>query len=281
MLISVLFGALFLVVFGFGNNATTQLTLFFSMFIFMLAATLISDFTSVLIDVRDNYTILPKPVNDKTVVMSRLLHILVHISKIVLPMVLPGVIYLCISYDISAGFILFILSLFVVLFTLFLINAVYIFILRITTPQKFQNVISYFQIVFAIVIFSSYQVIPRMLGSMGNINLDYSQHPALLFAPPFWFAVAWQTLYTLSGNGIAVVLTTGSFLVPVVCIIIVVKYFAPSFNKKLAMVSGSDAGNNTVSTERTKQYRITYSQQLASLVTKRGAERTGFYLPGK
>lgn len=225
MFISALFGALFVSTFYIGTNITTQLTLFFSMFIFMMAATLISDFTSVLIDVRDNYIILPKPVNDKTIVVARLLHILIHICKIVLPMVLPGVIYMFVEHSIAAGIILFVLSLFIVLFTLFLINAIYIFILRITTPQKFQNIISYFQIVFAIILYASYQVLPRMFGTMENVNLDFANHPAMLLAPPYWFAVAWHTLYTLSGNVVAVALTVISFVVPVLCIIAVIKYW--------------------------------------------------------
>src|SRR3954451_13557738 len=97
MLLSVVLGATFLFAFAIGDNLITQLTFFFAMFIFMLAATLISDFTSVLIDVRDNYIILPKPVNDRTVVVARLLHIFIHICKIVLPMVLPGVITIFIT----------------------------------------------------------------------------------------------------------------------------------------------------------------------------------------
>ncbi|TKK70818.1 hypothetical protein FC093_03740 [Ilyomonas limi] len=281
MLVSVILGAMFMFSFSVGNNITTQLTLFFSMFIFMLAATLISDFTSVLIDVRDNYIILPKPVNDKTVVVARLLHIFIHICKIVLPMVLPGVIFMFVERGVTAGLLLFILSLFAVLFTLFLINAIYILILRITTPQKFQNVISYFQIVFAIVLYASYQFIPRVMGSMENININFSNYPAMLLAPPYWFAVAWHTLYTLSGNAVTVALTVCSFLIPVLCMIVVVKYFAPSFNKKLALISSSDAGSTPVAKKITKQPAATYSQWLANLFTKSSAERTGFLFTWK
>jgi len=281
MLISVVLGATFLFAFAISSNPITQLTIFFSMFIFMLASTLISDFTSVLIDVRDNYIILPKPVNDKTVVVARLMHIFIHICKIVLPMALPGVVAMFIKHGVAAGLIMIILSLFVVLFTLFLINAVYIIILRITTPQKFQSIISYFQIVFAILIYASYQLIPRLIGSMGEVNIDFTNYPLMRLAPPYWFAVAWNTLYTLSGNAMAIVLTICSFLIPVLCLIAVVKYFAPSFNKKLALIASSDAGSINVTKALKKEYKATYSQRLASLFTNRGAERTGFLFTWK
>ena len=281
MLISVVLGATFLFAFAISDNLITQLTFFFSMFIFMLASTLISDFTSVLIDVRDNYIILPKPVNDKTIVVARLMHIFIHICKIVLPMVLPGVITMFISHGVAAGIIMLILSLFVVLFTLFLINAVYILILRITTPQKFQNIISYFQIVFAIFIYASYQLFPRLIGAMGTVHIDFTNYPLMVLAPPYWFAVAWNTLYTLSGNAVNIILTISSFLIPVLSIIVVVKYFAPNFNKKLTLIAGSDTGSNSISKAVRQERRTTYSQWLSNIFTRKGAERTGFLFTWK
>src|SRR4051812_4577542 len=78
MFISLLMGLLLLISFAVGEDMVTRMTIYFSFFFFMLSATLISDFTSVLIDVRDNYIILPKPVSDRTFVIARLLHIFIH-----------------------------------------------------------------------------------------------------------------------------------------------------------------------------------------------------------
>jgi ABC-2 type transport system permease protein len=145
MIFTAILGCVFLVSFAVGNDYLTHLTIYFSFYIFMLASTLISDFTSVLIDVRDNMIILPKPINDKTFVLARLLHIVIHVSKLILPMTLPGMILMGIREG-ATGLIPFIfLILAATLFTIFLINALYIFILKITTPEKFKNIISYFQ----------------------------------------------------------------------------------------------------------------------------------------
>ena len=54
MLFSAILGCVFLSGFAIGKDDTTKLTIYFSFYIFILASTLISDFTSVLIDVRDN-----------------------------------------------------------------------------------------------------------------------------------------------------------------------------------------------------------------------------------
>ena len=149
MLVSAIMGCVFLLCFVINATITAQLTFYFTYFIFLLSATLISDFTSVLIDVRDNYIILPKPINDRTILLARLLHIFIHISKLMLPMLLPGIIYIGIYFGLGASVMLFISGMLAVLFSIFLINSIYIIILRITTPAKFKNIISYIQIAFA------------------------------------------------------------------------------------------------------------------------------------
>src|SRR5687768_13729 len=68
VLVSLLMGFFYLFIFMIGQNLVLQFFLWFSIFMMMMSITLISDFTSVLIDVKDNYVILPRPVNDKTVV---------------------------------------------------------------------------------------------------------------------------------------------------------------------------------------------------------------------
>ena len=188
MLLSALLGLVYLLAFMIGNDIVTHLSFYFSLFFFMLSATLISDFTSVLIDIRDNYIILPKPVNDRTVILARLLHIFIHICRIVIPMSIPGLIKIYMDYGIVGAILLIIVVLLLTLFSIFFINAIYILILRITTPQKFQNIISYIQIVFAILIYASYQVLPRMISDLNLRNFDISQKTGIEFFPMYWFA---------------------------------------------------------------------------------------------
>jgi hypothetical protein len=149
-------------------------------FIFLLASTLISDFTNVLIDIRDNAIILPKPINDKTFLLARLLHIVIHVSKLVLPMTIPSLITVGIIHGTKGVLMLFLLIPPATLFTIFLINALYIFILKVTTPEKFKSIISYFQIAFAIVVYGSYQIVPRMINETALANYQFPQTPFFL-----------------------------------------------------------------------------------------------------
>jgi ABC-2 type transport system permease protein len=277
ILMSAVMGLFFLVSFSVGNDYVNHLTVYFSVYIVILASTLISDFTSVLIDIRDNYIILPKPVNDKTVVVARLLHILIHVSKLVVPMSLPAFVFILLNASAWGALVFIVLICLVTLFTLFLINALYIIILRLTTPEKFQNIISYFQIFIAIVVYGGYQIGARAMGSLITRGLDISAVKYIWLVPSYWFAGAWQGLSTLQMSNGWLLATALSFIVPLVSIWVVVKYFAPSFNRKLSQISGSNAeaaplqkGNKTISTTSG------YSQALAKLFTKESAEKMGF-----
>jgi hypothetical protein len=64
---------------------------------------------------------------------------------------------------------------------------------------------------------------------------------------------------------------------PALSIWVVIKYFAPAFNQKLAMISGSDsAENNATVKNNTAGRRTPFAETLALLFTKKGAERMGF-----
>jgi ABC-2 type transport system permease protein len=57
-------------------------TLYFLIFMTLMSITLISDFTTVLIDTRDQFIILPRPVNDRTVAVSRIMHISFYVLRL-------------------------------------------------------------------------------------------------------------------------------------------------------------------------------------------------------
>ncbi len=283
MLGSLFMGLLFLFSFGIGNDLTTKLTMYFSMFIFMLAATLITDFTSVLIDVRDNLIILPKPVSDATFVTARLMHIAIHINKMVLPMALPASIAILIYKGAWAIVPFLFVLLLATLLSIFLINAVYILILKITTPSKFQSIISYIQIGFAILIYGSYQLLPRLMENAGMENFSISGVQLIRLYPPFWFAEACDSLCTFRINNNNLLSLALTIVVPMASIWIVVKYFAPAFNQKLAMISGSADEIKTAVVDRNSKgaSRLSRVERLASRLTARGSESMGFIFTWK
>ncbi len=280
MFLSAVMGCIFLFSFGVGNDRLTQFTIYFSFYIFILASMLIADFTTVLIDVRDNFIILPKPINDKTFLLSRLLHIIIHVCKLILPMSLPGMIYVGVNEGWIGWGVFVILVVAATLFTVFLINAIYVLILRVTTPEKFKNIISYFQIFIAILFFAGYQLVPRLMSKAALSEYSISSLSWNWLLPPYWFAAGWQYINQRDiGSPLGIYLLL-SLLVPVVSIWIVIRYFAPSFNQKLSMISGSgsEGDSNTKQTAKKKIISTTpaYVSTVARLVTQKGTEHMSF-----
>jgi ABC-2 type transport system permease protein len=274
---SVFLGVMFMFSFFMGANYVTKLTIYFSMYIFVLTSTLIADFTTVLIDVRDNFIILPKPVNDKTVLLSRLLYIVIYISKSALPMTLIGMGFMAYVNGIWGLLLFIVFILLATLLTIFFINAIYILVLKITTPQKFKSIISYFQIGLAILMYASYQLVPRLIKqtTLDNYNLENST--LAMFAPPYWFAGAWQYLFAFEGGFKLVLCVLLSIAIPILSIWVVIKYFAPSFNQKLAMISGtSEEPSVNKSGKIIKSTTSKYLTLLSKFFTQKGAERMSF-----
>lgn len=274
---SAFMGLLFLFGFFISKDVRLAFTIYYSMFIIVLAIMLISDFTSVLIDVRDNYIILPKAVNDATFVLARLLHILARITLIVFPMIIPAMIYTIVVYPIAVLPAFIYGTLVSVVLAVFLINSVYLIILRLTTPQKFQSFITYIQIFFAIFIYASYQIIPRFAEKISLDGIDISSYLWIKFFPPYWFA----ELCNISGNTIYEWITffVLSIIFPTIFIYVIVKIFAPSFNRKLSMLSGSVAEQKSSAKDGEGDKRGTKGSILntiAARITSKHIEKESF-----
>lgn len=281
MLGSLFMGLFLLFMFATGVDMLTKLSMFMSLFIFMLCITLITDFTSVLIDVRDNLIILPKPISDVTFVTARLLHITIRTAIVVLPLTLPAGILVATMQGVGIILPFILMVVLMTLLSIFFINAIYILILKITTPTKFQSVIGSIQIAFVMLIMVSYQLLPKVMQSETFRNASVTDLPFIQFYPPFWFADACMML---SGKGLTAesLLSLGlAFIVPILSIWTVVRFFAPSFNRKLGMIT-SGSSEQSVSTKKSNSSKkFALLETLAGWFTKPGAERAGFVFAGK
>jgi hypothetical protein len=203
----------------------------------------------------------------------------------VVPMILPAVIFLILKVNLYSAIVFALVAFFAILLAIFLINAVYILILRITTPEKFKNIISNIQIVFAIAIYTGYQIIPRMVDHGDMLNFEIPKDNwLLLLAPPYWFACAYNVLTTFHGDLKESIAAAMAFALPVASINLVVKYLAPSFNQKLAMISGGESAPDPALVSSPKEMKSAASgilNQVAALLTGTKAEQTGFMFAWK
>jgi ABC-2 type transport system permease protein len=182
-----------------------SLTIYLSLLLSVMTLMLITDFSSVLFDARDKYILFPRPVNDRTLVLARMLHVFIYLFRIIVPMSLPGWIALGLQ-DGWKSAVLFPLPLLLMVFmALFLVNGVYLLVLRLAKPEKFKDVINYFQVVTSVIFFATVYLMPRLFDADHPLNLNIIDHPWLRFAPSYWLAVCWSWLgYPVALQGTAV-----------------------------------------------------------------------------
>ena len=162
----------------------------FTLFLFLLTFMLITDFSNVLIDTRDKYIVLPRPVSDRTLLLSRILHIFTYLFRIVVPMSLPGwaAMYFLEGWK---GVLWYPAPLFLLVFTaLFFVIGLYMLLLHLFSASRFKEILSGFQIVFSVVLFAFY-LAPRMLGTDAMHTLDTSRFTWARWFPSYWLAATW------------------------------------------------------------------------------------------
>jgi ABC-2 type transport system permease protein len=256
-------------------------TLYFSIFMVMMALTLISDFTTVLIDTRDQFIISPRPVNDRTVAMARFLHITLYVIRIALLQGLPGILLVAFIDGTLAIPIFFIQVIEATLLSVLLVNLVYFILIKLVDPQKFKDIISYIQIAFSICIFAVYYLVPRLINISSLKHIDLLSHQWVYFLPSVWIAGFNELLFHAARANLTVVLLAITGLIfPIIGIWFVAKVLAPGFNRRLAIISTADGNSSSIATTK-KQYKVDLRDKLANLVAPDAIENAGFKITWK
>jgi hypothetical protein len=269
-----LMGLLFMAIFFFGDAALLQFTIFFGVFLVMVTLAIVVDFARVLIDVRDNFILLPKPLQDRTLLASRILHITIHISKMVVPLSLPSLIVIGFLHGII-GLLAFMFALVLaVVFALLLINVTYLAILTFSKPEKFKHAISYLQIGLTIAIMGGYQIVPRLISESFLNKLDLKGWVWSNAIPSFWFASLWQWLVQPEWNKNILIGSILAIVMPLIGLFLVIRIFAPAFNQKLSLIAGS--GETKVTVTKSGSIKRGFGELIGEKITQPGPERMGF-----
>ncbi|MDX1939885.1 MAG: hypothetical protein SFU99_04990, partial [Saprospiraceae bacterium] len=268
-------GLLFMFFVTIFEDRMTGLTIYFAAFMVMFAMTLITDFTDVLIDVRDNFIILPRPVDDRTITVARVLHIFLYLFSLLVPYVTPSAIYLLIVDGVSGFFIFLLQVLLSVLFVIFIVNLLYLFILQITSPRRFREIINYFQIVFSILIFGCYYLLPRIIDFADFKGASIIESAAAPFIPPVWIASLWPLIIEGKTTFIYWMMSVMAILTPLICIYLVGAVLAKNFNQKM-MAIGEGSREETVEAVKKAARKNSQMQWLSSKLCASPAEQVGF-----
>ncbi|WP_028296348.1 hypothetical protein [Olivibacter sitiensis] len=271
----ILLGSVFLLFFFYVDDRFTALSLYFLSFMSVLALTLVADFSTILLDTRDQYIILPRPVNDRTVAMARILHMGIKLMSQLIGLAIPGIICVLFLWG-WVPMLLFIMQVFIAgLMSLLIINIFYLAFLRFLSIQRFKDMVSYLQIFLSIFIFAAYYVGPRLLESQFVQEIRIPNMPALWLVPAVWVA-ALQELLGGNISMLTILLSALAIATPLLAFGLATNIFSSGFNAKLAGLSiGDTPKNNKAEADGQKQ---PFYKLLARWLTNSPLENAGFDL---
>lgn len=226
-----LYGLLIIPFVFLGDNYMFQTSIIAGIAMFILMTSMISDFSNVLLDVRDKVILNTKPVSNRTINAAKILHIAIYLALITGAFIsIPAIVFL-----VTNGFLYFLifvveiilLDLFILAFT----ALVYMFILRFFDGEKLKDIINYVQILLAVAVIVGYQIIIRLFDIVGlNYVYDFSWWHVLI--PPVWFGAPFEMFLNQNYSSEMIILSLLALIGPLLSIFL---YYLlmPSFEKNL------------------------------------------------
>lgn len=269
-------GAMFLLYYFLLDDSFVADSFYFFSLMCVLALMLISEFSTILLDTRDQFIVLPRPVDDRTFSVSRILHIGILLLGLLVGLALPGLIYALVANGIVGGAIFLLQTIIAGILTLLIVNLFYLMMVKWLSAQRLKDMVSIFQVVFSVAIFSSYYLGPTLLRSEWVQQLTIASTPAAWLLPPVWVASI-QQLVVPPFSGLVVALSVLGLLTPLVALWLVVRMFATGFNDKIAAIAGGSGGGTApmVALDPTTVKR-TLGDRLGALVSRTPLESAGF-----
>jgi len=280
MLVMLLYGAFFSMFLVSIPKPLLSHTVFITILMVYILMNLIVDFSTVLIDVRDHYFILPRPVNDRTVSASRTLYLLIHLSKIVIPLGLPGLLVVIYTNGWVPGLLYIVEIVSTVTLCVFSANGIYMMIFRFMNPRKFRDTIAYIQIVFVIVIFGGYRFFPEFLENMKTQHISPLHYTVSYFLPPVWIA----GLHSLSEgvfNSNIYLFSTLAVISPLLCLAGGVKFLSGQYNIQLSLLNTADDKSTGRQRKNEDIEQVSWPDRIARWMTSSPMEQLGFRITWK
>ncbi|QNK40195.1 ABC transporter permease [Caproicibacter fermentans] len=243
-----------------------QMNIVLGMLLFMIMTTMISDFSSVLLDLKDKSILLTRPVNLRTLNAAKLVHIVIYLLSITAAMsgvsLVAGLIRHGVWFFLLFLFELILICGFVILFT----SILYFIILHFFSGEKLKDIINYFQIALSVFMTVGYQLIGRLFDFK---DLHFTPLWWNFLLPSAWFAAPFSLLVDHDFNIYYILLTAAGIVISVTAIILYLKVAAPVFEKNLQKLNNSAERGHVV-----KKHSL--QQTVSNVICRSRLERAFF-----
>lgn len=218
------------------QNYIFPMGLVFGIMIFMVMTSLISDFSSVLLDIRDKNIISSRPVGDRTISAAKVVHVCIYMFSLTISLMgIPAIVAL-----VRQGvlfFLVFVAEIILAdLFIVVLTALMYLLVLKFFDGEKLKDIINYVQIALALVMSIGYQFIGRLFSFTLLGGVSFTPKWWQFFIIPVWFGAPFEVLMKGSTNIYYLILAAFAVLVPIFSICLYIRLM-PAFERNLQKLS--------------------------------------------
>ncbi len=248
------------------QNYMYQMSIAAGMLMFLVMTSMISDFSSVLLDIRDRMIISTKPVDKRTINFARTLHIINYLLILTGTLAGPSLIAGLFSQGI-VFFIVYLLEIVLMDILVLVITALlYLLILNFFDGERLKDMINYFQIALSIAIVIGYQLEGHAF-SLINFHVHFHQAWWQFLIPPFWFGATFAWLMSGQATFSLILLSAFALVIPLLLFAIYIRLM-PVFERQLQKLSSHAT--------KVVQKRYIWLKVLVGIATGKDQERSFF-----
>ncbi|MGH4122105.1 MAG: hypothetical protein ACREV6_04120 [Clostridium sp.] len=217
--------------------------------LFMMISLMISDFSAVLLDVKEKNILLPRPIDSKTFNAAKTTHICIYLMGLSLSLNLIPLAIGTFKYGVLF-FLLFALeNILIVLIVIALTALLYTLVLKFFDGEKLKDIINYFQILLAFIVAIGYQLGARVFNAT-NMNIEYAPKFYHALLPSMWFASPFGIYIDGNKQPFLIFLCTLAIIGPVILMTLYIKRVVPYFENNLQKLNENGGSINKRSTTR-------------------------------
>lgn len=211
---------------------------FFSIIMFMILTIFISDFSYVILDVRDKNIISTKGIDNKTINAAKITHVFIYMTYLTLALV--GISFIIsLKYGVAYFLVFFIEIILIDIFMIIITALAYLLVLKFFDGEKLKDIINFVQIGLSIFMVVIYQIVPRLFSIIDLSKIDYNNKIWHLLIPPMWFAAPLSIISGEEVTNIKIMMSILALIVPVISIILYLK-LTETFEKNLQKLNNND-----------------------------------------
>ncbi|WP_078551821.1 hypothetical protein [Bacillus alkalicellulosilyticus] len=230
-----IFGLLLLPFLFMGDNYLFQMSIVFAIFMFIIMTSMISDFSVVLLDMRDKPILYTKPISKKTISAAKTIHICIYLFLLSMATTFIPMIVVIFRFGFLALLLFFLVILLLNLFVLVFTALFYMTILKFFDGEKLKDMINYVQIILSVGMLVGYQLVIRSFEIL-NVTIVFEPAWWQFLVPPVWYGGLFELLLGGVWSPYMIGFSVLALVVPFVAFFIYVKLM-PTFERSLQKLS--------------------------------------------